>query len=181
MPCDVTPGPLEGLLIIQPQVFADQRGEFFDSYNASDLAAHGLTESFVQDNHSRSHRGVVRGLHFQRGPHAQGKLVRVVRGRAWDVAVDLRPDSPTLGQWFGLELSESNRTLFYLPPGFAHGFLALEDDTVCLYKCTRGYQKDSEGGYRWNDPTLAIAWPSLDGPLVLSDKDQTLPFWDGGP
>jgi dTDP-4-dehydrorhamnose 3,5-epimerase len=179
MPCTVTPGPFEGVFVLDPHVFADDRGYFFESYSAADLAAHGLTETFVQDNHSKSSKGVVRGLHFQRPPHAQGKLVRVVKGRVWDVAVDLRPGSATRGKWFGLELSEANRTMLYLPPGFAHGFLTLEDDTEFLYKCTAGYHKASEGGYRYDDPTFAIAWPTVDAPLVVSDKDRVLPFWDG--
>jgi len=179
MPCTVTPGPLEGLLILQPRVFADDRGFFFESYSAADLAPHGLTASFVQDNHSKSSVGVLRGLHFQREPYAQGKLVRVVKGRVWDVAVDLRPGSPTLGRWFGLELSEENRTMFYIPPGFAHGFLTLENDTEFLYKCTAGYHKESEGAYRWDDPTFAIAWPRVDAPIVVSEKDGKAPFFGG--
>jgi len=179
MPCTVTPGPLAGLLIVQPRVFPDDRGYFFESYNAADLAAHGLTEAFVQDNHSKSSKGVLRGLHFQNEPHAQGKLVRVAKGAVWDVAVDLRPGSPTLGQWHGVELSEANHTMFYIPPGFAHGFLTLEDDTEFLYKCTKGYHKASEGGIRWDDPRLAITWPDLGVPWLVSDKDKVLPFWDG--
>lgn len=179
MPCTVTPGPLDGLLIIQPRVFPDDRGYFFESYNAADLAAHGLTANFVQDNHSKSSKGVLRGLHFQNAPYAQGKLVRVVKGRVWDVAVDLRPGSKTLGRWFGLELSEENRTMFYIPPGFAHGFVTLEDDTEFLYKCTAGYHKASEGGLRWDDPKLAIAWPDTGVAPLVSDKDKVLPFWDG--
>ena len=175
MPCTVTPGPLAGLLVIQPRVFGDDRGYFYESYNAEDLAAHGLNLPFVQDNHSKSSRGVLRGLHFQREPHAQGKLVRVVKGRVWDVAVDLRPGSPTRGKWYGLELSEATKTMFYIPPGFAHGFVALEDGTEFLYKCTAGYSKESEGGIRWDDPTLAIAWPDLGVPFLVSEKDAVLP------
>lgn len=179
MPCTVTPGPIPGLLIIQPRVFPDDRGFFFESYNAADLAAHGLTLTFVQDNHSKSSRGVLRGLHAQNEPFAQGKLVRVVKGRVWDVAVDLRPGSPTQGKWFGIELSEANRTMFYIPPGFLHGFLTLEDDTEFLYKCTAGYSKVSEVGARWDDPRLAIEWPKLDVPYLVSEKDKVLPFWEG--
>lgn len=173
----VTKGPLEGLLILQPRVFDDSRGWFYESYNAADLAAAGLSETFVQDNHSKSAKGVVRGLHFQRPPFAQGKLVRVVKGRVWDVAVDLRPGSTTRGRWWGLELSETNKTMVYLPPGFAHGFIALEDDTEFLYKCTAGYDKASEGGLVWNDPDLAIAWPDAGVTPIVSDKDQVLPRW----
>ena len=179
MPCTITPGPLAGLLVIQPRVFGDDRGYFYESYNSEDLAAHGLTLPFVQDNHSKSSRGVLRGLHFQRDPHAQGKLVRVVKGRVWDVAVDIRPGSPTRGQWFGLELSEENKTLFYIPPGFAHGFVALEDGTEFLYKCTAGYHKESEGGIRWDDHDLAVGWPDLGMSFLVSEKDAVLPPFGG--
>jgi dTDP-4-dehydrorhamnose 3,5-epimerase len=165
---------IEGLIIIQPRVFPDDRGFFFESFKASEYEKNGIPGHFVQDNHSKSSQGVLRGLHFQNPPLAQGKLVRVIRGAVWDVAVDLRPQSPTRGKWLGLELSESNRTMFYIPPGFAHGFLTLQDDTEFLYKCTAEYNKASEGGIRWNDPDLAISWPQMASEYLVSDKDQVL-------
>jgi dTDP-4-dehydrorhamnose 3,5-epimerase len=164
---------IEGLVIVKPRVFPDGRGFFLETYKKSEYAANGITEDFVQDNHSKSSRGVLRGLHFQRAPHAQGKLVRVTRGRVWDVAVDIRPGSATYGKWYGLELSEENRTMFYIPAGFAHGFVTLEDDTEFMYKCTAEYNKESEGGLIWNDPDLAIEWPVTD--VLVSEKDQVLP------
>lgn len=164
---------IEGLVIVKPRVFPDGRGFFLETYKKSEYAANGITEDFVQDNHSRSSRGVLRGLHFQRAPYAQGKLVRVTRGRVWDVAVDIRPGSATYGKWYGVELSEENRTMFYIPAGFAHGFVTLEDDTEFMYKCTAEYNKESEGGLIWNDPDLAIGWPVTD--VLVSEKDQVLP------
>lgn len=164
---------IEGLVIVKPRVFPDGRGFFLETYRKSEYAANGITEDFVQDNHSKSSRGVLRGLHFQRAPYAQGKLVRVTRGRVWDVAVDIRPGSATYGKWYGLELSEENRTMFYIPAGFAHGFVTLEDDTEFMYKCTAEYNKESEGGLIWNDPDLAIGWPVTD--VLVSEKDQVLP------
>ncbi|MEJ5187931.1 MAG: dTDP-4-dehydrorhamnose 3,5-epimerase, partial [Breznakiellaceae bacterium] len=171
-----TPGPIEGLVIITPRVFADERGFFMESYKASDFAAAGIQETFVQDNHSRSARGTLRGLHFQKAPYAQGKLVRVTRGAVWDVAVDLRPGSVTFGKWFGIELSETNKILLWIPPGFAHGFVALEDNTELQYKCTAEYHAPSDAGIRWDDPDLAIPWPDLGIPYILSEKDKKLPL-----
>ena len=176
MPATFVPGPIPGLLIIQPRVFPDGRGSFFETYKQSEYAAAGLTESFVQDNHSVSSRGVLRGLHFQNPPFAQGKLLRVVVGAVWDVVVDLRPGQSTFGRWFGLELSAENRTQFYVPPGFAHGFVTLTDTAEFVYKCTAEYDKASEGGVRWDDPTLAIEWPSVEGGYLVSEKDQALPW-----
>ena len=176
MPASFSPGPLPGLVIVQPRVFPDGRGAFFETYKHSEYAANGIAEQFVQDNHSVSSRGVLRGLHFQTSPHAQGKLVRVVAGAVWDVAADLRPGSATYGQWYGLELSAENRVQFYLPPGFAHGFLTLSDTAEFLYKCTAEYDKASESGIRWDDPILAIRWPSLGGKPMVSEKDALLPF-----
>jgi dTDP-4-dehydrorhamnose 3,5-epimerase len=163
--------PITGLLVIKPRVFADDRGFFFESFNQQrfDEAA-GEHVAFVQDNHSRSSAGVLRGLHYQLAPHAQGKLVRVSRGRVWDVAVDLRKSSRTFGQWFGLELSAENQVQFWIPPGFAHGFVALENDSDFLYKTTAFYDKASERSIVWNDAELAIAWPQLGEPR-LSEKD----------
>jgi len=176
MPFTFIPGPIEGLIIIEPRVFADERGFFLESYKASDFAAAGIKETFVQDNHSRSSRGTLRGLHFQKAPYAQGKLVRVTRGAVWDVAVDLRPGSVTFGKWFGIELSETNKILLWIPPGFAHGFVALEDNTELQYKCTAEYHAPSDGGIRWDDPDIGIPWPDLGIPYILSEKDKKLPL-----
>jgi dTDP-4-dehydrorhamnose 3,5-epimerase len=158
------------LVVLEPRVFGDDRGFFLESWNLRTFADIGLDHTFVQDNHSRSARGVLRGLHFQ-NPDPQGKLVRVVSGRAWDVAVDLRRSSPTFGQWHGVELSAANRLLFWVPPGFAHGFLSLEDDTDFLYKCTAFYEPASERSLRWNDPELGIEWPLEGLEPQLSAKD----------
>ena len=176
MPFQIRTTPIDGLLVIEPKVFADERGFFMESFKASDFAAFGITQDFVQDNHSKSRKGVIRGLHFQRAPYAQGKLVRVTRGRAWDVAVDLRKGSPTFGTWCAVELSADNHLLFWIPEGFAHGFLALEDDTELLYKCTAEYNPTSDGGVRWNDPDIAVAWPQIGVSPLLSTKDAVLPL-----
>ncbi len=176
MPFTFKETPISGLLIIIPHVFSDVRGFFTETYKQSDFARAGIHETFVQDNHSKSSRGTLRGLHFQREPHAQGKLVRVTKGSIWDVAIDLRADSTTYAQWFGLELSENNKVMFYIPAGFAHGFVALEDDTELQYKCTAEYNAASDGGIRWNDPRLAIQWPIKE--VLISPKDASLPFLD---
>ncbi|MCC5916913.1 MAG: dTDP-4-dehydrorhamnose 3,5-epimerase [Cryomorphaceae bacterium] len=147
------------LVIIEPQIFGDHRGYFMESFSIAKFAQNGVETKFVQDNESMSGKGVLRGLHFQRPPHGQGKLVRVVRGAVWDVAVDIRANSPTYGQWVGIELSSENKKSVFIPPGFAHGFLTLEDDTIFQYKCTDYYAPECEGGIAWNDPTLAIDWP----------------------
>ena len=161
------PGPL----IIEPKVFGDDRGFFLESWNAAAFAGAGLDMAFVQDNHSRSQKGVLRGLHFQ-NPGPQGKLVRVVRGAVFDVAVDLRRSSPHFGQWAGVTLSAQNRRMFWVPEGFAHGFLTLEDDTDFLYKCTTPYAPEHEQSLAWDDPAIGIAWP-LDGVKpILSAKDR---------
>lgn len=170
---------IEGLLILHPSVFGDDRGWFMESFNQQRFAQ-ALEDlnllpvpTFVQDNHSLSQKGVLRGLHYQNAPYAQGKLVRVVQGRVWDVAVDIRPDSKTYGEWVGVELSAENKTMFWIPEGFAHGFISLEDNTQFLYKTTNYYNKESEGAIIWNDPTLAIEWPLTEVDEVLvSDKDQ---------
>lgn len=162
--------PISGPLIIEPKVFGDQRGFFMESWNRAVFERAGLDLDFVQDNHSRSSRGVLRGLHYQ-NPLPQGKLVRVLSGRVFDVVVDLRRSSDSFGQWFGLELSAANQKMFWVPPGFAHGFLTLEDGTDFLYKCTEFYEPASEHCLRWDDPALAIDWP-LDGlEPELSAKD----------
>lgn len=165
--------PIEGLWIIEPRVFEDERGFFMETYHQERFIAHGIAGVFVQQNHSRSKRGVLRGLHYQREPFSQGKLIRVVRGEAFDVAVDLRPGSPTFGKWFGTNLSSDNKKLLYIPPGFAHGFCALTDDVDFTYSCTNVYSAAHETGILWNDPDLAISWP-LTAPIV-SSKDCQLP------
>ena len=166
--------PLKGLIVIESMIFKDTRGFFLESYNFKEFKKKGIDLFFVQDNHSFSKKGVLRGLHFQQN-HPQGKLVRVIRGKVFDVAVDLRKDSPTFGKWFGLDLSEENNLEFYIPPSFAHGFLALEDDTDFLYKCTDYYFPEDEYGIIWNDPTININWPieKVDM-LIISEKDKNL-------
>jgi len=162
--------PLPGVLILEPRVFGDQRGFFMETWNAAGFAAAGLDLTFVQDNHSRSQKGVLRGMHFQ-NPGPQGKLVRVTRGAVFDVAVDLRKSSPTFGQWTGVELSAENRRMFWVPEGFAHGFLTLEDDTDFLYKCTAPYAPQSEYTLAWNDPSVGIEWPVAGLYPIISEKD----------
>ncbi len=161
------PGPL----IIEPAVFGDERGFFLESWNARTFAQNGLDLDFVQDNHSRSQKGVLRGLHFQ-NPGAQGKLVRVTRGAVFDVALDLRRSSPHFGRWASVTLSAQNKRLFWVPEGFAHGFLTLEDDTDFLYKCTAPYAPENEHTLAWDDPDLAIAWPIAGMDVQLSPKDR---------
>ncbi len=184
----VTQCPMEGLYVIQPQVFGDERGHFMETYSRRDMEAAGLDMEFIQDNHSMSVKGTLRGLHFQRN-HPQGKLVRVVKGKIFDVAVDLRKDSATCGDWYGVELTAENRKQLYIPEGFAHGFLVLSDTAECCYKCTEFYDPADEDGLAWNDPSVGICWPELIGsysgsasakgyaladgtPLKLSEKDQ---------
>jgi dTDP-4-dehydrorhamnose 3,5-epimerase len=169
-----TPLTIPDIILITPRVFSDSRGFFMETFQASVLRQAGLPADFAQDNESCSRRGVLRGLHYQLPPHEQGKLVRVARGRAWDVAVDIRPGSPTFGKWAGTELSAVNHAMLWIPPGFAHGFVALEDDTLFLYKCTRPYSPAAERGIRWNDPDLAIAWPGEVS--CVSAKDEALPL-----
>lgn len=164
--CDI-PGPI----LIEPHMFGDARGFFLESWNQAAFAEAGLDLVFVQDNHSRSSRGVLRGLHYQ-DPNPQGKLVRVANGRVFDVAVDIRRSSATFGRWIGVELSAANQRMLWVPPGFAHGFLTLEDDTDFLYKCTDFYQPASEHCLLWNDPALAIDWPLGDMIPELSAKDK---------
>jgi dTDP-4-dehydrorhamnose 3,5-epimerase len=167
---------IEGLFIVEPTVWGDERGFFIESYSRRDFEAMGITEEFVQDNHSRSSRGVLRGLHFQRR-HTQGKLVRVTAGAALDVAVDLRPDSATCGKYEKVLLSAENKRMLYIPPRFAHGFLTLEEGTEFLYKCTDYYDPESDGGVIWNDPQLDIDWEferwGIDpARLTVSEKDK---------
>ena len=183
--------PIEGLYVIEPKVFEDARGYFMETWNQRDLEEHGLTMRFVQDNQSCSVKGVLRGLHFQK-QFPQGKLVRVIKGSVFDVAVDLRPGSATFGRWYGIELSAENHKQFYISEGFAHGFLVLSDSAEFCYKCTDFYNPGDEGGLAWNDPSIGIVWPMVEGtypgsasgagyhlsdgtPLILSEKDQKWP------
>lgn len=172
---EIIEGGIPGLLIIKPDVFKDSRGVFFESYNKARFSEFGFKHEFVQDNISVSSKGTLRGMHFQSAPYAQGKLVSVLKGAVLDVAVDLRRDSAFFGKYFSLELTEHNHTFFWLPEGFAHGFLALEDDTVFSYKCTNVYHRESERSIRWNDPQLNIQW-GIEKPLV-SEKDEKAPYW----
>ncbi len=167
---------IEGLLIIEPKVFEDERGHFFESWNKQVFAKQGLDWDFVQDNQSCSVKNVLRGLHFQNPPYEQGKLLRVVSGSVMDVAVDLRKKSNTYGKHFKIILNSGEKKLFWIPPGFAHGFLTLEDNTIFLYKCTKRYDKDSERSIIWNDPELNIDW-GVSSPIV-SPKDAKAPAFD---
>ncbi len=179
--------PIEGLYVIEPSVHGDERGYFMETYNKRDMEEAGLDMEFVQDNQSKSVKGVLRGLHFQK-EHPQGKLVRVIRGSVFDVAVDMRKGSSTYGKWYGVELTEDNKKQFYISPGFAHGFLVLSEEAEFCYKCTDFYHPGDEGGIAWNDPAIGIEWPGIRGeyrgsasaegytvdgaPLILSEKDQ---------
>ena len=167
--------PIQGLLILEPKVFADERGYFFESYNETRFANVGLITNFVQDNESKSHRGVIRGLHYQLAPFAQTKLIRVVRGTVFDVAVDLRGGSPTFGQWFGVIVSASNKKQFYIPKGFAHGFSVLSEYAIFSYKCDEFYNPQAERGIRFDDPALNIDWKLPAELEVISDKDKVHP------
>jgi dTDP-4-dehydrorhamnose 3,5-epimerase len=167
----VEKGPLDGLLIITPKVFEDDRGFFFESFNADRFReAAGIVLVWRQDNHVRSVRNTVRGLHFQRPP-GQAKLIRCIRGRIWDAVVDIRPGSPTLGRWFGVELSEENRKMLFVPIGFAHGYAVLSETAECLYKCSNVYKAELEDGFRWDDPEVGVPWPVKEP--ILSERDQT--------
>lgn len=172
----VTTTAIEGLLILEPKVFGDARGFFMESFNQKAFdAAVGQELRFVQDNHSRSAKGVLRGLHYQLPPHAQGKLVRVTQGSVFDVAVDLRRSSTSFGRWVGVELSGANHKQLWLPPGLAHGFVVTSDSADFLYKTTQYYAPEAERCVRWDDPALAIAWPVLDSAPLLSAKDAAAP------
>ena len=166
---------IEGLLILQPNVFEDNRGYFFESYNQSLFENAKLDYKFVQDNQSLSQKGILRGLHFQNPPYEQGKLVRVIQGAVQDIAVDIRENSPTYGKWNSTVLSASNKLMYLIPPGFAHGFLSLENNTIFFYKCTNFYNKESEGSIRWNDPNINIKWEIT--PPSLSAKDEDAPLF----
>lgn len=171
---EIVESELKGLYVIKPKVFEDARGYFFESYSKESFAKSGLHLDFVQDNQSLSQKGVLRGLHFQNPPYAQGKLVRVITGAVFDVAVDIRRSSPTYGKWFGLKLSEQNKWMMYIPEGFAHGFLTLENNTVFSYKCTGIYNKQAEDCLLWNDPDIGIEWGTDD--VLLSEKDKAGKF-----
>ena len=165
---------IEGLMIVEPTVFGDHRGYFMETYHPKDFFDAGLTMNFVQDNQSKSKKGVLRGLHFQK-QNPQGKLVRVISGSVFDVAVDLRKGSATYGKWYGITLSAENQKQFYIPEGFAHGFLVLSDEAEFVYKCSRFYDKEDEGGLLWNDPDVGVDWPIGDMEIILSDKDKVNP------
>ena len=167
---------IKDVVIIEPQVFGDDRGYFMETYNQRDMESLGFHYDFVQDNQSGSKKGVIRGLHFQK-QYPQGKLVRAVRGTVFDVAVDLRSDSKTYGKWFGVTLSAENKKQFYIPEGFAHGFLVLSDEAEFAYKCTDFYHPGDEGGLLWSDPEIGVDWPIEPGmELIISDKDKK---WSG--
>ena len=179
----VTKTDIEGLCIIETALYGDERGYFTETYNKQDMEALGLDMEFVQDNQSLSLKGVLRGLHYQK-EHSQGKLIRVIRGEVYDVAVNLRKGSPTYRRWHGEILSEKNRRQFYISPGFAHGYLVLSDEAVILYKCTDFYHPEDEGGIAWNDPAIGVKWQGLkdesfleDGtPLIINERDRNWPF-----
>ena len=162
--------------LIEPDVFGDKRGFFMETYRADQFKEAGIPTNFVQDNMSSSRKGVLRGLHFQKDPYSQGKLVRVVRGEVFDVAVDLRKGSPYYGKWVGDFLSEENKRSLYVPNGFAHGFCVVSDEAVFHYKCTEFYHPEAEGGLRYDDPTVAVEWPKIDVPFLTSPKDEKAPF-----
>jgi dTDP-4-dehydrorhamnose 3,5-epimerase len=166
-----TPLSLPGLILIEPQVFGDERGFFMETYSKKEFAANGIDVDFVQDNHSRSVLGVLRGLHFQKPPFAQAKLVRVTKGDVLDVAVDIRPGSPTFGKWDSAHLSEENKKMFFIPEGFAHGFYCLSEVVDFQYKCSNFYNKESEGGILWNDPDINVGWMAREP--SMSDKDKS--------
>lgn len=172
------PNGIEGLAVIEPTIHGDSRGYFFESYNEKDMKAEGLDLTFVQDNQSKSRKGVLRGLHFQK-QHPQGKLVRVISGSVYDVAVDLRQSSPTYGKYYGITLTDINNLQLYIPRGFAHGFLVLSDEALFAYKCTDYYYPDDEGGLAWDDPDIGVDWPleAIGGveAVLLSDKDRRNP------
>jgi len=177
----VTKTKLPGLLIIEPQIFPDGRGYFFESYNKIKFANAGIDVDFVQDNQSFSHKGAVRGLHAQIAPYAQAKLIRVIQGSVLDVVVDIRKSSPTYGQYETIELNSTNQLQFFIPEGFLHGFATLEDDTIFAYKVNNYYSKECEVGVRWDDPTLAINWGLNQADILISPKDEALPLfadWD---
>lgn len=174
MPFHFIKSDIADCIIVEPRSFGDSRGFFMESYKKSEFAANGINVDFRQDNHSFSTKNVLRGLHYQKSPAAQAKLVRVIKGAVWDVAVDIRKSSPTYRKWISVELSEQNNRMFFIPEGFAHGFLALTDEVHLMYKCSNEYAPECDAGIIWNDPELGIKWP-VETPL-LSDKDARLPL-----
>jgi len=174
VPFTFNPLSIPDIILIEPKIFSDERGFFFESFKSSDFHKFNLPSNFVQDNFSFSKKNVIRGLHYQKDPKAQGKLVSVLKGCVWDLAVDIRRESPTLLKWVAQELNDQNHNMLYIPPGFAHGFISLTEDVHLLYKCTNEYDPQSDAGIRWNDPDIAISWP-IDNPIV-SAKDAVLPF-----
>jgi dTDP-4-dehydrorhamnose 3,5-epimerase len=174
MPFTFKPLSIPDVILVEPKVFPDDRGYFMETFKASDFGRAGVPVQFVQDNFSVSKRNVLRGLHYQKAPNAQGKLVSVLKGHAWDVTVDIRRKSSTFLKWVAVELNDQNHTMLYIPPGFAHGFVALTDDVHLLYKCSHEYNAQADTGIRWNDPDIAIPWP-VSRPIV-SEKDAGLPF-----
>ena len=179
MPFEFEPQNIKDVILVKPKVFGDNRGSFMETYKKSDFAANGIDVEFNQDNHSKSSANVLRGLHFQKAPYAQAKLVRCTRGRIYDVAVDIRKDSPTCGQYVKVELSEDNKHMLFIPEGFAHGFVVLSDEAEFCYKVTDFYHPNDEGGLMWNDPEIGVEWPMPEGmtekDLILSDKDKVHP------
>ena len=169
--------PIDGLLVITPRVFKDARGYFLETFNTGKLRDTEISTSFVQDNESKSTRGVIRGLHYQLNPYAQAKLVRVIEGAVFDVAVDLRKNSPTFGQWFGMELSGDNKKQFYIPRGFAHGFSVLSETAIFAYKCDGFYKREAERGIRYDDPDLKIDWRVHENEAIVSEKDLDNPLF----
>ncbi len=174
MPFSFAPLDIPDVILVEPKVFPDNRGFFFESFKASDFEKAGLPTQFVQDNFSFSKKDVIRGLHYQKNPKAQGKLVSVLKGSVWDVAVDIRRKSPTFLKWVAVELNDQNHAMLYIPPGFAHGFISLTEDVHLLYKCTNEYDPQADAGVRWNDPDIAIPWPAANP--IVSTKDAVLPF-----
>ena len=173
MPFTFVKQEIDGVILIQPEVFADGRGFFLETYRMADFAKAGIERLFVQDNHSRSVKGTLRGLHYQKPPFAQGKMIRAIRGKIFDVVVDIRKGSSTFGEWLGVTLSDKNKNMLYIPEGFAHGFVVLSDTVDLLYKTTNVYSPEHESGIIWNDPDLNIAWP-VEEP-IMADRDTKWP------
>lgn len=178
MPFEFIKTDIPDVILVKPKVFCDNRGFFMETYKKSDFESAGIDTDFVQDNHSKSIKGVLRGLHYQKEPFAQGKLVRCIRGKIFDVAVDIRKGSPTFGKWVGYELSEENKLMLWIPKGFAHGFLTLSEEAEVVYKVSGGeYNPDYDAGIRWDDPDIGINWPiEMVEEVLLSEKDKNLPF-----
>ena len=175
MPFEFKKMEIEDVILVTPKVFGDSRGFFLESYKKTDFFKNGITDEFNQDNHSKSSKGVLRGLHYQAKPYSQAKIVRCVNGKIFDVAVDIRPNSPTFKKWVGAVLSEDNKNMLYIPQGFAHGFVALSDEVEILYKASGEYAPQADRGIRWNDPEIAVEW-GIDFEPLVSEKDSKQPF-----